>query len=228
MISSISTIVTAHNEAESIGETIAALQSVFPQCRLIVADDASTDTTASVARARGAQVISQPVRLGKGGATTTAASWLLGDGGLPEDSVVLLCDADLGSSASQLSELVRTVQRGDADLAVANFTRKQGGGFGIAVGYARRAVRRRTGIELNAPICGQRAMRVDLLKQVLPFADGFGIEVGMTLDALRAGFRITEVNLDLDHASTGRNLRGFIHRARQLADFVRAVRTRRK
>jgi hypothetical protein len=42
----------------------------------------------------------------------------------------------------------------------------------------------------------------------------------MTVDAARAGFRIGEVELDLAHRATGKDWRGFVHRARQLKDFV--------
>ena len=60
-----------------------------------------------------------------------------------------------------------------------------------------------------------------MLQDVLPFADGFGMEIGMTIDAVRAGRRLVEVELDLHHRATGRTLAGFLHRGRQLLDFVR-------
>jgi hypothetical protein len=70
-------------------------------------------------------------------------------------------------------------------------------------------------------------MRGSTLARVLPFADGFGMEIGMTVDAARAGFGIAEIELDLEHRATGRDWRGFAHRARQLKDFVRVYRERR-
>ncbi len=57
---------------------------------------------------------------------------------------------------------------------------------------------------------------------MLPFAHGFGMELGMTIDAVRAGHRVVEIELDLAHRASGRTLAGFAHRARQLGDFVRA------
>ena len=47
---------------------------------------------------------------------------------------------------------------------------------------------------------------------MLPFAAGYGMEIGMTVDAVRAGYRIAEVELDLEHRATGRTLGGFVHR----------------
>lgn len=218
-------IVTARNEADRIGATLDALKSAFPGAELIVGDDASTDATAAIAREHGALVVGQSKRIGKGGAATAAAE-LVGGERAAGDAVVLFCDGDLGDSAVRLDALVDAVRSGEADLAVAAFRRRQGGGFGLAVGYARRAIRKRTGLGLAAPISGQRAMRAATLGRLLPFAAGFGMEVGMTIDAARAGFRIKEIELDLEHAATRRNLHGFRHRARQLADFIKAVHAR--
>ena len=48
----------------------------------------------------------------------------------------------------------------------------------------------------------------------------------MTVDAVRAGYRVREYELDLEHRATGRNLPGFLHRGRQLLDFTRAFAAR--
>ena len=70
-------------------------------------------------------------------------------------------------------------------------------------------------------------MRAEVLRCRLPFAPGFGMETGMTIDAVRAGFRLREIELDLEHRATGRSVGGFLHRARQLRDIVRAYASRR-
>ena len=155
---------------------------------------------------------------------TSAVRPLLGE---TERLTVVLCDGDLGASATHLGPLVTAVESGECDLAVAAFARKKGGGFGLAVGFSRWAIRSLTGLELQAPISGQRALRADLLPALVPFAPGFGIETAMTIDAARAGARVMEIELDLEHRATGRNLAGFLHRARQLADFVLVYVSRR-
>jgi len=71
-------------------------------------------------------------------------------------------------------------------------------------------------------------MRADVLRDVLPFARGYGMEVGMTIDAVRAGHRLREYELDLSHRATGRSLAGFAHRGRQLLDFGRVYLSRRR
>jgi hypothetical protein len=112
-------------------------------------------------------------------------------------------------------------------MTIATFATRVGGGFGIAVGSARRAVHRATGRTMDAPISGQRAMRPGVLPSLLPFASGFGMETAMTIDALRGGLRVTEIELDLEHRSTGRTLNGFIHRGTQTRDILRAYASRR-
>jgi len=220
-------LVAAHNEADRLPATLAALREAFPGARVIVADDGSTDATADVSRAASAEVVSTGRDIGKGGAMTAAARRVLDVAAAPDPPVVVLCDGDLGASARYLPELAAAVADGRADLAVAAFARRVGGGVGAAVGFARWAVRRLAGLDLEAPISGQRAMRGEVLPVVVPFAPRFGMEIGMTVDAARAGFRVVEVPLDLEHRATGRTLRGFLHRGRQLADFVAVVLDRR-
>jgi glycosyltransferase involved in cell wall biosynthesis len=243
MPSDIYIILAAYNEAERIGATLAALARAFPGAGVFVADDGSTDATATLARAAGARVVRSERVIGKGGAVTEAARAALreasthgyeahthGDERTRTDAVeaiFVLCDGDLGESAAQLEPLVDAVRRGAADLAVARFSRRVGGGVGLAVGFARWAIRRRCGLSTRAPISGQRAVRARTLEGVLPFAHGFGMEVGMTIDAVRGGYRVVEVELDLAHRATGRTLAGFVHRGRQLIDFARVDLARR-
>jgi glycosyltransferase involved in cell wall biosynthesis len=221
-------IVTAHNEADRLPATLAALAAAFPGARILVADDGSRDGSAEVAAAHGAEVVRSERNQGKGGTATLAAQRLLPLADAPEPKpVIVLCDGDLAASAEGLKQLVEEVRCGRTDLAVAAFQRRVGGGFGWALGFARWAIRRRCGFEAGAPISGQRALRAELLPAVLPFAPRFGMEIGMTIDAVRAGFRVSEIELPLAHRATGRTLHGFLHRGRQLLDFVAVYRRRR-
>ncbi len=222
---SLAVIVAARNEAERIATTVGALRAAFPAAAIWVADDASTDGTAELAMAAGAQVVSRGRPHGKGANMTAAAEAALSTGEAPQ--LVLLCDGDLAGSAAQLAPLVAAVDAGECDLAIAAFGKRVGGGFGLALGFAHWAIRRLCGFEAGAPISGQRAMRAEVLRATLPFARGYGMELGMTVDAIRGGCRVGEYELDLAHRATGRSLSGFLHRGRQLLDFLRAYRARR-
>ena len=223
-------ILTAYNEAERIGATLDALANAFPAARVFVADDGSSDATPQIARAAGACVVRSERVIGKGGAATLAADAALreiaSDRPSEREAIFVLCDGDLAESAKALTALASAIERGEADVAVASFARRVGGGFGLALGFACWAIRRRCGLVTTAPISGQRALGEDALRDVLPFAHGFGMEIGMTIDAVRSGHRVVEIELDLAHRASGRTLGGFAHRAGQLVDFARVYAAR--
>jgi hypothetical protein len=196
-------LVAARDEEGAIAKTVGTLRTAFRDAEVLVADDGSRDQTAAVAEEAGARVIRLP-RLGKGQALALAEREA-GPGSL------LLCDADL---AGELAPLVEA----GADLAVAAFRERQGGGFGIAKRATRALIRACCGFEAREPLSGQRALSPAARAACFPTAPGFGCEVRMTIDAARAGLEIEEVELPLRHRPTGRDARGFTHRARQLLD----------
>jgi glycosyltransferase involved in cell wall biosynthesis len=219
-------VVAAYNESERIAATLAALAAAFPGAPVWVADDGSSDATREIALRANAQVVRSERVIGKGGAMTRAARAALEHAranarGEREEASFILCDGDLGSSAAVLAALAQPLTGGEADVTVARFAKRVGGGVGLALAFARWAIERRCGFVAEAPISGQRALSERALADVLPFADGYGMEIGMTIDAVRAGHRVLEVELELSHRASGRTLAGFAHRGRQLIDFVR-------
>ena len=220
-------LVAARNEADRIGATLAALAEAFPGAHVVVADDASSDATSDVALAHGAEVVSRGRPHGKGANMTAAAATVIDRGARAEGPPFLLCDGDLGESAGELRPLVDAVVDGECDLAIAVFRNRLGGGFGFALRYARNSIRDLCGYRALAPVSGQRALSPAAMRAAYPFAVGYGMEIGITVDVVRAGLGVREIELDLAHRATGRTLRGFAHRARQLRDFRRVVRARR-
>jgi Glycosyl transferase family 2 len=203
----VAVLVAAKDEGGRIGETVAALRAAFPGAQVIVADDGSRDDTAAEAEAAGARVLRLPHR-GKGQALTLAER-------AAPPGRLLLCDADLAGDISRLVDA-------DADVAVAAFAERQGGGFGIAKATARRLIRARAGLDTREPLSGQRALSAEARALVFPLAAGFGCEVRATIDAARAGLSVEEVELSLRHRATGRDASGFLHRGRQLLDLLLA------
>jgi glucosyl-3-phosphoglycerate synthase len=200
-------LVAARDEERAIGATVERLRRAFPEAEVIVADDGSRDGTAAAAEEGGAFVLRLP-RRGKGQALC-AAERAAAPGRL------LLCDADLSGDLAPLLDA-------EADLAIAAFAEHVGGGFGIAKGTARRLIRLLAGRSLREPLSGQRALSPAARSACFPVAAGFGCEVRMTIDATRAGLAVREVELPLRHRATGRDLAGFVHRARQLVDVLLA------
>jgi hypothetical protein len=223
----VAVLVPAHNEAGRIGVTVKTLRDLPGVVDVVVVDDGSTDDTRAEASAAGAHVLALAANRGKGGALNAGLRALTGrvtDGRIPTPDVLLLADGDLADSAANLAGLVDVVAAGTADLAIADLPAQDGaGGFGLAMGLARRGIQHLSGRRMAEPLSGQRALVWDKVSAVVPFAPGFGVEVAMTLRALAAGLRVTEVEVDLRHAATGRDWAGILHRARQAAAIGRQL-----
>ena len=86
----------------------------------------------------------------------------------PDAPLFLLCDGDLAGSAAELMPLLDAVRDGECDLAIAAFSRRVGGGFGVALRYAAWAIERLSGYQAGAPISGQRALSPGRDARLLP------------------------------------------------------------
>lgn len=213
-------LVAARDEEATVSTTVEALLRL-PIDDVVVVDDGSSDATSSAALAAGATVLRIPGHAGKGGAMEGALLRL------PPADVWLFADADLGSSAGGLATLLDIVVSGRADLGIALFPRQDGGGLGTVKRSSAGAIRLLSGFRADEPLSGQRAIAAACLDAVRPLAPGFGVETAMTIDAVRAGFRVVEVPVPgLTHRATGRSFAGFVHRGRQGLQIARAVTSR--
>jgi glycosyltransferase involved in cell wall biosynthesis len=210
-------LVAARDEAERVAMTVEAIRSLPDVDEIVVVDDGSRDGTADLARSAGARVFSIRRSVGKGRALDLALGRIDAD-------VFLLLDADLGASAKEASALLEPVLSGDADMTIGVLPRQEGhGGFRLVKRASAAWIRWLSGFRAGEPMSGQRTLTRRTVGVVRPLAAGFGLELGMTVDAVRAGLRVMEVPVDMEHAPTGRNLGGFVHRARQGFDHLRAA-----
>jgi len=203
-----SILIAARDEEDVIARAVAQARRTFPEATIVVADDGSRDATARRARDAGALVVSVP-RLGKGEALNAA------ERAAPPGSL-LLCDADVEGDLAPLAQASR-------DLAIGVFRVRVGGGFGVAKAAARHLLERRTARTFREPLSGQRYLSERALAACFPLASGFGCEVRMTIDAVQRGLDVGEIELELRHRRTGRDLAGFSHRGRQLVEAVLAA-----
>ena len=147
----------------------------------------------------------------------------------PVQRALLFLDADMGTSASAAQPLVDAVLVTGVDMAIALLPPQVGAsGMGIVVRTSRNGIRRATGWEPQQPLSGTRCITREAWEAVLPLAGGWGVETGLSIDAVTAGFWVKEIPCDLHHRATGKDLRGQLHRAAQLRDVVRALAARRR
>ena len=97
---SVTIVVPAFNEGDSIGAVVTALRAASPWHEVLVIDDGSNDRTGEVAQQAGARVVRHPYNKGNGAAVKTAirsatTEWMVivdGDGQHSADDVTRLVD----------------------------------------------------------------------------------------------------------------------------------------
>ncbi|WP_285494625.1 glycosyltransferase family 2 protein [Actinomadura sp. NBRC 104425] len=224
----VAVVIPAKDEADRIAATVKAALELPGAGLVVVVDDGSADGTARVAEQAGAKVVRHGRNRGKGAAMESGAEAVrLLDDDRREPRHLLFLDADLAETARDAAPLVEPVRRGEADMAIAVFsTTVKLGGHGFVVRLSREGIRRATGWEATQPLNGQRCLTRAAFEAARPLAAGFGVETALTIDLLRRGFRVTEVEVPLAHRATGTDWRSQLHRARQFRDVARALAVR--
>ncbi len=225
-------VVPAFDEADRIAETVKAALAIEGADLVVVVDDGSTDATQRIAAEAGAVAVRHPRNRGKAAAMETGAARVArldAADGLAAPRALLFVDADLRESAAETAALAVPVLAGEADMTIAVLPPQSspGGGRGLVVGLARRGIERATGWTATQPLSGMRCITREAFEAARPLAAGWGVETGLTIDVLLAGYRVTEVPCDLHHRVTGTDLRAQLHRAGQYRDVARALAVRR-
>ncbi|WP_158945443.1 glycosyltransferase family 2 protein [Granulicella sp. S190] len=110
MRSTISVVIPALNEAESIGHVVSEMPwSLIAEC--VVVDNGSTDDTVLIAEAAGARVVRSPRGYG---AACKAGS----DAALSSSSILVFMDGDGSDLVADLPRLVGPIEAGDADFVI--------------------------------------------------------------------------------------------------------------
>jgi hypothetical protein len=229
---SVAVVIPAKDESARIAATIRGVRTIPGVRVVVVVDDGSTDGTAAIAARAGAEVVRLPRNHGKADALMSGLGRVTGlrrVGRLDDSTAVLFVDADLEASARAVGALVGPVAYGEADLTIATLPAQQGsaGGHGLVVGLARRGIEELTGWSPKQPLSGMRCLSPAAIAAATPFARGWGVEVGMTVDVLDAGLTVLEVPCDLQHRVTGTDWRAQVHRAGQYRDVALALGVRR-
>lgn len=230
----VAAVIPAKDESATIAATVRAARAIPGVDLVMVVDDGSVDDTGPAAREAGAGVLTHPRNKGKAAAMMAGALAVHNrEISAPDKSrpprALLFIDADLGDTAAETAPLTEPVIAGAADMTIAILPRQSsdGGGFGFVVGLARRGIAELSGFSATQPLSGMRCLTREAYDAAQPFAAGWGVETAMTIDLVRAGFRVREVECALQHRVTGRDVRAQLHRAAQYRDVWRALTTRR-
>ncbi len=213
----ISTIVfiPAWNEEANLPAVLEEVRGELPDADVLVVDDGSTDRTADVARAHGAEVLSFGVNRGLRAGIAAGYGYALDHG-------YELCgrvDADGQHPAAELHLLLDRVRTGTCDVAVGSrfasderlpayrYTSSGPRRFGTAL------LRRSVGFVLRRPFLDATSGMYAANAKALPFlADPYtsgAPEVEALLRLHEAGLRVDEVPVQMRERSSGQSkLRG--------------------
>lgn len=222
-----SVIIPAYNESERIVDTINGINDLAEVDEIVVVDDGSSDNTAQVVKSIDIEKLKfyiQTKNYGKGKALEKGLEIMRKDA-----DIVVFLDADVGKTSSEVIKIIRPVLDDECDVAIARFRpASKKGGMGFVKRLAKDSVYEMTGVELNSTISGQRSFKREVIDRFDFMPDGYGVEVGMTVDILKWGYRVNEYLVDMTHNETGRDLKGFIHRGKQYLHIKKIVKQKKK
>ena len=198
-------IIPALNEEANMQCLLATLP--WPQLRhVIVADNGSTDRTADLARAGGAQIVLEP-RRGYGAACSAALDWICRRA--PSPDLVAFLDADLADDPGQLPRLIRLIDKDEADLAIGSRRRQAEPGAMTAAQWigntlACTLLRLSTGVRFTdlGPL---RAIRWSSLQALAMKDRTWGWTIEMQYKAARQGLRCVEIEVPYRRRLAGRS-----------------------
>jgi len=196
----VAVIVPCLNEAPTVAKVVEDFQLVLPAAAIYVIDNGSTDGTAEIAVASGAQVLFER-RRGKGYAVRTAFRQIDAD-------VYVTVDGDDTYPAESVGDLLEPVLAGRADMSVGSrtmagtssqFRRLNRLGNRLFPALLRLLLR----VKLTDILSGFRVMSRDFVQGVPITARDFEIEAELTVKAVERGYRIVEVPIDLRSRTEG-------------------------
>lgn len=223
----VAAIIPVKDESPRIAATVRAVRAIPGVDLILVVDDGSEDDTQHAAREAGAVVVRHSHYRGRAAAIETGAAVVaMRDvpGRAPRS--LLLLASDLAEAAVNVAPLVPPVLAGEADMTVALLPPAPTG-RGVTVRAARRAIAQLTGWTPSAPLSPLRCLTRQAYEAATPLAHGAGIEPAMTIDLLRAGFRVLEVPIELRHHAAGGALAGQLVRVSGARDVEFAISARR-
>jgi dolichol-phosphate mannosyltransferase len=193
-------IAPAYNEELKIGQVVARTPRDVVD-RLLIVDDGSTDATAAVARAGGAEVLSLGRVLGVGAALRAALRVARADG---FDIAVIMAGNNKDNPA-EIPRLLDPICDRGCDLVIGS-RYLEGGGYGGEMPLYRKAATRlhpwllslMTRKRLTESTNGFRALRLSCLDDPRlaldqPWLDGYALEVYLLYKMIVCGYRHTEV-----------------------------------
>jgi glycosyltransferase involved in cell wall biosynthesis len=196
---SVSVIIPAYNEAESIGAVVHGIRALYPDFEIIVIDDGSSDRTAEAALAAGAKVYAHPYNIGNGAAVKSGIRLATGD-------ILVMMDGDGQHDPADIDKLLECVP--EYDMAVG--ARNHSGQASVSRALGNRVYSWFASYVAKFPIqdltSGFRAIKADLAKSFLYLLPNtYSYPTTITLGVLRSGRSLKYVPIEVRPRRQGRS-----------------------
>jgi glycosyltransferase involved in cell wall biosynthesis len=190
----IAVLIPCYNEALTIGQVVRDFRQELPSARVYVFDNNSTDETAAIASAAGAEVYRES-RQGKGYVIQSMFRTVDAD-------IYVMVDGDGTYPAAAVHKIIGPVQTGHADMVIGSRLQQSSRSQFKAVNrfgnhFYLRLLRILFGVQLTDLLSGYRGLSWQLVKSLPLSRGGFQTEAEMTIKTLQRGFAILEVPVDL-------------------------------
>ena len=188
MPSSLSIILPARNEAPGLRRLLPALQKRYPDAEIIIVDDGSTDTTASLSTDSGARVISHPYSKGNGAAIKSGARHASGE-------TLVFMDSDGQHQVEDIQPLLDRLSEGyDMAIGARNWSSQANLGRGLANKIFNFLASWMVGHKVPDLTSGFRAVVASKFRDYLHMLpNGFSYPTTITMAFFRAGYSISYV-----------------------------------
>jgi len=196
---SISIIIPAYNEGQSIGSVVQQVRKLHPSAEIIVIDDGSSDHTAQIAFAAGAKVYAHPYNIGNGAAVKSGIRAASGD-------ILVFMDGDGQHDPAEISNLIAHLS--GYDMVVGARTKAGQASLGRALGN--RFYNWFAGYVAKFPIddltSGFRAIKADLARSFLYLLPNtYSYPTTITLGVLRSGRSVKYVPIQARTRNKGKS-----------------------
>ena len=191
----VAVVIPAYQAAATIGEVVGQTLDVVPDAQVIVVDDGSDDGTGAQGLGTRAVVVTHPRNRGKGVALRSGIARACADGA----EAIVTIDADGQHPAADIPRLLQPIAAGAADLVLG--ARRRHGAMPVSrrlTNWLSATLASRIGHQaIQDAQTGFRAFTGagGLAERVQPPGDRYEFEANFLLEALRAGYRVTSVEV---------------------------------
>ncbi|MBW7887347.1 MAG: glycosyltransferase family 2 protein [Bacteroidetes bacterium] len=195
----VSVLIPAFNAASTLSPLLRETLAYVPQENILLVDDGSFDTTASVAEAHGVYTIQLKKNCGKGAALQRGFSKILAS----DYDAVITMDADLQHEPKEIPNFIRRAEETCADVVIGNRLHQLRGMpvhrilSNVLTTFL---VEARTGVRLRDSQCGFRFIKTEVLRSVQLSCSGFEAETEFLIKAALCGFRFDAIPISTIYA----------------------------